>query len=125
MDMSFYRCKICGQIIGIVRSTGLPLTCCGEEMEELIPGLSDASLEKHVPVFETDNDRVHVTVGALPHPMTQAHYIEWIAIKTKYGNQRKQLNPGDKPEACFAICEGDEVEAVYAFCNIHSLWKAD
>ena len=51
------------------------------------------------------------------------HYIEWISIQTKQGNQRKELHPGEKPEACFALCKGDEVEAAYAYCNLHSLWK--
>ena len=52
------------------------------------------------------------------------HYIEWVSLQTKQGNQRKELHPGEKPEVCFALCEGDEVEAVYAYCNLHSLWKA-
>ena len=55
--------------------------------------------------------------------MLPVHYIEWIALKTKFGNQRKALNPGDEPMAQFAILEGDEVEAVYEYCNLHSLWK--
>ena len=50
--------------------------------------------------------------------------IEWVSLHTKQGNQRKELHPGEKPEVCFALCEGDEVEAVYAYCNLHSLWKA-
>ena len=57
--------------------------------------------------------------------MIPEHFIEWIALKTKQGNQRKALNPGDAPAACFKICDGDEVEAVYAYCNLHSLWKAE
>ena len=56
--------------------------------------------------------------------MITEHYIEWIVLQTKNGVQRKELNPGDKPEACFALCDGDEVEAVYAYCNLHGLWKA-
>ena len=57
--------------------------------------------------------------------MIDVHYIEWVSLKTKQGNQRKALNPGDEPKVEFAICEGDEVEAVYAYCNLHSLWKAE
>ena len=56
--------------------------------------------------------------------MLPEHYIEWIALETKQGNQRKALKPGEEPKACFAVCEGDEVVAVYAYCNLHSLWKA-
>ena len=93
-------------------------------MKEIVPGTTDAAAEKHVPVYETADGKVSVKVGSVEHPMLPEHYIEWIALKTKSGNQRKALKPGDKPEACFAICDGDEVEAVYAYCNLHSLWKA-
>ncbi len=123
MEMKFYRCPVCGQIVAIVKKTGVPLVCCGKPMEEIIPGTTDASQEKHVPVYEVKDGKVFVKVGSVAHPMEDAHYIEWIALKTKFGNQRKALKPGDAPEAVFCICEGDEVEAVYAYCNLHSLWK--
>ena len=124
MEMKFYRCAVCGQIIAIVKGTGAPLVCCGEKMQEIIPGTTDASVEKHVPVFEVRDNKVFVTVGAAVHPMLPEHYIEWVSLQTKYGNQRKALKPGDEPKVCFPICEGDEVRAVYAYCNLHSLWKA-
>lgn len=122
--MKFYRCQYCGQIVAIVNDTGMPIICCGEVMEGLVPGTTDASLEKHVPVFEVKDNKVNVTVGSVEHPMTEDHYIEWIAIQTREGNQRKLLKPGDKPKAEFALVDGDEVLAVYAYCNLHSLWKA-
>ncbi len=124
MEMRFFRCAHCGQIIAIVKGTGVPVMCCGEKMQEIIPGTTDASLEKHVPVCEIENGIVHVKVGTVPHPMLPEHYIEWISLQTKQGNQRKILKPGDEPKADFAILEGDEVEAVFAYCNLHSLWKA-
>lgn len=124
MEMSFYRCEVCGQIIAIVKKTGVPVVCCGKPMQEIIPGTTDAAVEKHVPVLEQKDNMVYVTVGSVEHPMVDEHYIEWIALKTKSGNQRKALKPGDEPKACFAICDGDEVEACYAYCNLHSLWKA-
>ena len=124
MDMKFYRCSHCGQIIALVKETGVPVICCGAPMQEIIPGETDASLEKHVPVYTVEGNSVHVCVGSAPHPMIPEHYIEWVAVQTKFGNQRKALSPGEKPEACFSLCEGDEVLAVYAFCNLHSLWKA-
>ena len=65
-----------------------------------------------------------VTVGSVEHPMIPEHYIEWVSLQTKFGNQRKALSPNTKPSVCFSLCEGDEVEAVYAYCNLHSLWKA-
>ena len=123
MEMVFYRCPVCGQIVAIVKGTGVPIICCGKPMQKIEAGTTDASVEKHVPVYEVNGSTVTVTVGSVEHPMLPEHYIEWIALKTKAGNQRKALKPGDAPKACFAICEGDEVEAVYAYCNLHSLWK--
>ncbi len=124
MEMRFYRCNHCGNIIAVVKASGVPVMCCGEKMQEIIPGTTDASLEKHVPVFTAEGNTVTVKVGAAAHPMLPEHYIEWIALKTRFGNQRRALHPGDAPEAQFALLPGDEVEAVYAYCNLHSLWKA-
>lgn len=124
MEMKFYKCSVCGQIVAIVKKTGAPIVCCGKPMEEIIPGSVDASVEKHVPVIERDGGKVVVSVGSAAHPMAEEHYIEWIALKTKKGNQRKALKPGDEPKVCFRICDGDEVEAAFAYCNLHGLWKA-
>lgn len=124
MEQKFYICERCGNIIAKVKDTGVPVMCCGQPMKEIVPGTSDASLEKHVPVYEVIDNVVKVKVGSIEHPMTKEHYIEWISLQTKNGNQRKTLSPEDKPEACFAILDDDEVEAVYAYCNLHSLWKA-
>ena len=124
MEMKFYRCATCGQIVAIVKKKACPVMCCGKPMEEIIPGAADAAVEKHVPVYEVEGNKVVVTVGSVEHPMTEEHYIEWVSIQTKFGNQRKALSPGNEPKVCFAVCDGDEVEAVYAFCNLHGLWKA-
>ena len=124
MEMKFYKCSVCGQIVAIVKETGVPLICCGKPMEEIIPGTTDAAVEKHVPVYEVKDNTVEVTVGEVEHPMLDVHYIEWVSLQTKFGNQRKALKPGDAPKVCFALCEGDEVQAVYAYCNLHGLWKA-
>ncbi len=123
MDQMFYICEHCGNIIAKVRDSGVPVMCCGQPMTRIVPGTSDGAHEKHVPVYTVENNIVTVTVGAVEHPMTQAHYIEWISLQTNAGNQRKLLKPGDAPKACFALCEGETVEAVFAYCNLHSLWK--
>lgn len=123
MDLKFYKCNKCGQIISKIKDTGVPIICCGEPMEEIIPGTVDASLEKHVPVYDKDENIVRVNIGIEDHPMEEEHYIEWIAIQTKHGNQRKCLKPGDAPHAVFSLLDGDEVIAVYEYCNIHGLWK--
>ena len=124
MELKFYRCKICGKIIAIVKDTGVPTICCGQEMEQIIPGTTDASVEKHVPVITVNGNEVEVKVGSVDHPMAAEHYIEWIALSTKQGNQRKCLKPGDAPVAKFALVAGDEVVKAYAYCNLHSLWSS-
>ncbi len=122
--MRFFRCEHCGNIIEMINDAGVPVMCCGQKMTELIPGTVDAALEKHVPVYTVEGNKVMVTVGAVEHPMLPEHYIQWIAIETKQGSQRKTLSPGEKPAACFTLCEGDELVAVYEYCNLHGLWKA-
>ena len=123
--MKFYICNHCGNIIAYVKSSGVPVVCCGEKMQELVPNTTDAAVEKHVPVIQIDGAKVTVTVGSAEHPMIPEHYIQWIALATRQGNQRKELEAGQKPQAEFMLCEGDAVEAVYAYCNLHGLWKAE
>ncbi len=123
MEQKFFVCEHCGNIIEMVKSSGVPVVCCGEKMKELVPGTTDASVEKHVPAYEVKDGKVFVTVGAVEHPMGEDHFIEWISVQTNKGNQRKALLPGEAPKACFSLCEGETVEAVYAYCNLHGLWK--
>ena len=77
MEQKFYICKHCGNIIAKVKDTGVPVICCGEPMSEIIPGTTDAAVEKHVPVWTVENGIVHVKVGSVEHPMLPEHYIEW------------------------------------------------
>jgi superoxide reductase len=123
MKQRFFRCPHCGNIIAKVHDSGVPVICCGEPMAEIIPSTTDASTEKHIPVYTVENNIVKVNVGSIEHPMGEDHYIEWISLQTSAGNQRKFLKPGDKPEVSFALCDGEEIEAVFAYCNLHSLWK--
>ena len=124
MEPKFFVCKRCGNIVAVVKAAGGTLVCCGEPMSELIPGTVDASREKHVPVVSQQGNLVTVAVGSVGHPMVDEHYIEWILLSTKHGNQRKLLKPGDAPKAVFALAEGDEVVSAYAYCNLHGLWKS-
>ena len=125
MEMKFYKCSVCGQIVAIVKETGAPLVCCGKPMEVLEPNTVDAAVEKHVPVVSVEGNVVTVKVSSVEHPMTEAHLIKWVALQTKSGNQRKELTAEDKPEVQFALLEGDEVVAAYAYCNLHGLWKSE
>ena len=124
MDQKFLICEHCGNIVAVVKESGVPVVCCGQKMKEIIPGSVEASREKHIPEFVVEGNKVIVTVGSIEHPMIPEHYIEWVSIQTKQGNQRKQLTPGSAPKVCFSLCEGDSVEAVYAYCNLHGLWVA-
>ncbi|MDD6646692.1 MAG: desulfoferrodoxin family protein [Firmicutes bacterium] len=123
MEQKFFICEHCGNIIAKVKDKGVPVMCCGQKMTELVPGSVDAATEKHVPEYTVDGNKVFVKVGSVEHPMTEEHLIEWVSIQTKQGNQRKPLAAGVAPEVCFSLCDGDEVEAVYAYCNLHGLWK--
>ena len=123
MKQKFYKCSVCGQIIAIVKETGVPVVCCGKPMNEIIAGSIDASVEKHVPVVKINKNEVFVSVGEVEHPMSTEHYIEWISIQTDKGNQRKVLTPTDKPQASFMLCDNEKLEIVYAYCNLHGLWK--
>ena len=122
--MKFLVCEKCGNFVGMIKDAGVPMMCCGQKMTELIPGTSDGAVEKHVPVYKVEGNTVTVTVGSVEHPMTEQHYIEWIAVETEKGAQRKVLKPDDKPCAEFALTPDDSVVAVYAYCNLHGLWKS-
>lgn len=123
-NMKFYKCPICGKIIAIVKEAPVPTICCGKPMIELVPNTEDGAHEKHLPVVEVEGNLVTVKVGEVEHPMLEAHFIQWIALETNFGNQRKVLKPGEKPVAQFALLEGEKVIAAYEFCNLHGLYKA-
>ena len=116
-----YKCNKCGNIVEVLHVGGGTLSCCGEPMQELIENTVDASKEKHVPVITSIAGGYKVTVGSIEHPMEEKHFIEWIELVTPTGVLRKQLKPGDKPEAIFLT----EEKTVYAreFCNLHGLWR--
>lgn len=125
MKMRFFKCKICGKILVLIKDTATPTICCGEEMMELKPASIDAVVEKHVPVISINNSIVEVKVGSMAHPMEEKHYIEWIAIQTNQGYQIKMLKPGDDPKLYFALVNGEKIETAYAYCNLHGLWSSE
>ncbi|TWH51825.1 desulfoferrodoxin [Sporomusa sp. KB1] len=119
-DIIFFRCNVCGNIVELIKKGGGQLVCCGKPMEKLEANTTDAAVEKHVPVAERRDGKLYVKVGSVEHPMTEAHYIEWIAVTDGTNTQRISLSPSDKPEAVF--CDKENVE-IYAYCNLHGLWK--
>ena len=125
MATKFFLCTTCGNVVVKVVNSGVKVVCCGKEMIELLPGTTDAMMEKHVPVVErVDDCTIRVKVGSAPHPMTQDHHIVFIYLETENGGQIQYLDPDGPAEACFCGCKGKPV-AVYEYCNIHGLWKAD
>lgn len=122
--IKFFRCDICGNIVGLIIDAGIPMVCCDEEMTELKPQTADGAYEKHLPVVEAKGNEIKVLVGSVPHPMVKEHYIQWIYVETEKGGQRKSLLPDEKPEASFVLVD-DKAVAVYEYCNLHGLWKTD
>ena len=121
MAVKFYRCRHCGNVIMKVVDSKVPVVCCGEQMQELVPGTVDASHEKHVPFVTRINDcKIKVEVGSVAHPMLPEHHICFIYVETENGGIRVDLK--DKPEAEICTCNGKPV-AVYEYCNLHGLWK--
>lgn len=121
----FFICRHCGNIVGLIHNAGVPLVCCGQKMEELTANTTDASTEKHVPVVEVEGNLVKVRVGEVDHPMEEEHHIAWIYLQTACGGQRKALAIHSEPAVTFAVTEDDQPQAVFAYCNLHGLWKAE
>lgn len=121
MKAKFYICRHCGNLIGMVKDAGVPVVCCGQKMEALVPNTVEASGEKHLPVVRIEGGMLNVNIGSVDHPMTEEHLIEWVYVQTQKGGQRKTLNPGDKPNVTFCLGD-DKAVAVYAYCNLHGLW---
>ena len=124
MKTKFYVCRHCGNLIGMIHDAGVPVVCCGQKMDALVPNTVEASGEKHLPVVNISDSVVQVDVGSVAHPMIPEHFIQWIYVETENGGQRKALKPGQDPGATF--CVGDEkVVAVYEYCNLHGLWMTE
>ena len=124
MKAKFYICRHCGNLAELVNNSGVPMVCCGQKMEALIPNTTDAAGEKHLPVVTVEGDLVKISVGSVNHPMLAEHFIEWVYLETDRGGHRKDLEVGKAPVVNFALADEKPV-AVYAYCNLHGLWKAE
>ena len=116
-----YKCPLCGNIVEVLHTGAGELVCCGQPMDLMTENSVDAAQEKHVPVVEKVENGYKVTVGSVPHPMEEKHWIEWIELIADGRVYRRNLNPGDAPEAFFCV-EAAEVTA-RELCNLHGLWK--
>lgn len=101
--------------------SGIPVVCCGENMSELVPNTVEASVEKHLPVVtKVDECTLKIDVGSVPHPMIPEHFIAFIYVECEDSCQRVNLTK--EPSCQFCVCSS-KPKAVYAYCNLHGLWK--
>lgn len=117
-----YRCPICGNIVEVLHAGGGELVCCGKSMVLLSANTTDGATEKHVPIIEKTADSIIVKVGSVPHPMEEAHYIEFIEIIADEKTYRKFLKPGEEPVVVFNIVAENVIAREY--CNLHGLWQS-
>ena len=124
-NKKYYICEKCGNLVEMVNASGVTPVCCGQKMTYLEPGTVEASHEKHIPVVSVNGASVRVEVGSVRHPMVEEHSILWISLETDRGSYRKNLKPTEEPVCEFLLAEGERPVAVYAYCNLHGLWKSE
>lgn len=125
MEFKLYRCAHCGNIAFKVVDKGVPLVCCGQKMEEMVPNTTDAATEKHVPAIEmkphAHNAQIAtIKVGSVEHPMVPEHWIQFIAATTGNTLTVKYLEPGETPEMKVLTKDGNVT--AYELCNLHGYW---
>lgn len=121
----FFICNHCGNVAEKLHDANVPLVCCGEPMQEMVANTTDAAQEKHVPAVTVEGNTISVQVGSVLHPMTPEHFIGFIWLETEQGSQCRRLDPSEAPTATFVVAPGDKAIAVYEWCNLHGLWKAE
>jgi superoxide reductase len=122
-QLDIYQCGVCGNTVEIIKAGGGELVCCNQPMNALEEKTADAATEKHVPVIEKTATGYKVTVGSVPHPMADDHYIEWIELVAGDQAIRQFLQPGAEPSVTFDGIQADSVSA-REHCNKHGLWKS-
>lgn len=122
--VNFYICKHCGNLITKIHDAGVPVVCCGEKMSKLEAGITDAAVEKHLPVVNKKDNLITVSIGSTPHPMEKEHHIAWVYLQTQQGGQLKYLSINAQPTVTFTV-DNDDPITIYAYCNLHGLWKTE
>ena len=123
LNMHFYKCEICGNLLDLILDGRGRLDCCGQEMDELPANTVDASKEKHVPEVTVSGNKVQIAIGSVLHPMVEEHHINFICLETDKCAYRKALKIGEQPIANFTLTDGEKPVAAYEYCNLHGLWK--
>jgi len=120
----FFKCDLCGNLaVPVIFSGAIPV-CCGQTMTELVPNTAEAATEKHLPAATAAVNGLDVQVGSVPHPMEEGHHIGFVYVQTEQGGQRKGLKVGAEPKCAFSFAD-DKPVAVFAYCNLHGLWKTE
>ena len=119
--MKFYQDKVDGSILFLFT----PPEKVSESYVEVSPCTVDASVEKHLPVAAVEGSKICVEVGSVAHPMSDAHYLQWIVLETDNGFQTVRLSPADLPKAEFIVADNVKPISAFAYCNLHGLWKTD
>jgi superoxide reductase len=126
-ETKFYKCNHCGNVVTALVDAGVTPACCGEPMTLLVAGSTDAAVEKHVPAITRDADGRHydITVGSVPHPMTEEHLIQFIIAEVGAKTYQIKLTAADEPKLRFSVRDNSQPITVYEYCNLHGLWKAE
>ena len=120
--IKFLKCKHCGNVVEFVDDSGVPIMCCGEKMQELVANTTDGAKEKHVPVATLEGKTLHIEVGSVLHPMSKEHLITTIIVVNGRKEFRVNLTDSVPPIVDFTVNPDKNIE-VYAYCNLHGLWK--
>lgn len=124
ITMKFYICPETQTVVEVVAGQPAPLTIDGKPMEELVPNSTDAAVEKHMPVLSVENGVLKVSVGEVEHPSIEKHWIPFVAVKAGDLVLRRSINATEKPVAEFPLGSYKGEVEVYAWCNLHGIWKA-
>ena len=108
----FYVCPICGNVIHSMGSA--VVSCCGVTLPALEAEESD---DEHGIKIEKVEDEHFITI---PHPMTKAHFISFVAYVTSDRLQLVKLYPEGNAETRLQF-RGRGF--LYCYCNRHGLFK--
>ena len=123
-QLNFEYCPICGNLIEKIEDHQIPLMCCGQKLESLIPNSTDAAVEKHLPVIRLTETELVVDVAEVTHPSIASHWIPWVVIQTPTQVIRQSFEPGETPTVTLPRPEAGTLVRVYAYCNLHGLWES-
>lgn len=115
-----YKCRVCENIVEVVREGAGTLVCCDEAMillDEHVPS-DDNPHFAHIEHLDEFTKKI-----CFNHVMTPVHHLEFIEVISNDGKyiKRKFLKQDDVPELIFK-CECKEGFYVRLHCNIDGAW---